>query len=485
MHSLRRNFGYQMAYRILTIITPLITTPVLSRALGAEALGVYSATQAYVNYFVLFAMLGVEKYGNRSIAALQGDRKAIQACFWNIYAVQFFASCISMTVYLLSSIWVPVERRIFMLMQSLWLVSCLLDINWFYFGCEQFRLTVTRSTIIKLLTVVCIVLFIHSPADLAKYILIMAGGTVVSQMVLWSALPGYISFEWPRWQLVRTHVRPMLYLFVPVLAASVFHIMDKTMLDLLSNEENLGYYYSADKMINIPLGVISAVSTVMLPRMSNIIETKTPDDARRMLKKSSELITFLIAAIGFGIAAVAQEFVPLFFGPGFEPCVHLVYCFVPVLFVKSWGDMICSQYLIPAKQDRLYTAAVFAGAAANLVANYVLIRRYAAVGAVLGTFLAESVVLIIEMVGTRNEVSFLRLIRSQFKYILFGGAMLIVVRVFASSVHFNILLQLGLMILLGAFIFTFICCTDWLIEKKGIFYDMLLNITEKIKTRGV
>lgn len=57
MRSLKKNFGYQMVYRILTVITPLITSPYLSRVLGVEALGKYSASQAYVNYFVLFAML--------------------------------------------------------------------------------------------------------------------------------------------------------------------------------------------------------------------------------------------------------------------------------------------------------------------------------------------------------------------------------------------------------------------------------------------
>lgn len=45
MRSLKRNFGYQMVYRILTVITPLITSPYLSRVLGVEALGKYSASQ--------------------------------------------------------------------------------------------------------------------------------------------------------------------------------------------------------------------------------------------------------------------------------------------------------------------------------------------------------------------------------------------------------------------------------------------------------
>ena len=78
MSNIKKNFSYQIIYRIITVITPLVTAPILSRALGAENLGVFSATQAYVNYFLLFAMLGVENYGNRSIAAVQKIREKRQ-----------------------------------------------------------------------------------------------------------------------------------------------------------------------------------------------------------------------------------------------------------------------------------------------------------------------------------------------------------------------------------------------------------------------
>ena len=137
---------------MITIITPLITIPILSRALGAKNLGIYSATLAYVNYFTLFAMLGIENYGNRSIAAVQGNTKKIQELFWNIYAVQVITSVIAVVVYLFSLLFIDSSRIVIALLQGLWLIGCLLNINWFYFGTEQFKLTVTRNIIIKIIT---------------------------------------------------------------------------------------------------------------------------------------------------------------------------------------------------------------------------------------------------------------------------------------------------------------------------------------------
>ena len=40
--SVSKNYLYNMAYQILAILLPLITTPYLSRVLGAESIGIYS-----------------------------------------------------------------------------------------------------------------------------------------------------------------------------------------------------------------------------------------------------------------------------------------------------------------------------------------------------------------------------------------------------------------------------------------------------------
>ena len=44
---------------------PIVTAPYLARVLGANQLGIYSYTLSVANYFVLFSLLGIEKYGTR------------------------------------------------------------------------------------------------------------------------------------------------------------------------------------------------------------------------------------------------------------------------------------------------------------------------------------------------------------------------------------------------------------------------------------
>ena len=63
--DVKKNFIYRTLYEILTVITPFITTPYVSRVLGADGIGIYSYTASIMAYFTLFAALGTMSYGER------------------------------------------------------------------------------------------------------------------------------------------------------------------------------------------------------------------------------------------------------------------------------------------------------------------------------------------------------------------------------------------------------------------------------------
>ena len=79
--STGKNAAYQIIYQILVTITPLITTPIVSRELGAENIGIYQFTLSIQSYFVLFAMLGFTDYGTRTIAETPRDKNELSAKF--------------------------------------------------------------------------------------------------------------------------------------------------------------------------------------------------------------------------------------------------------------------------------------------------------------------------------------------------------------------------------------------------------------------
>lgn len=480
MNKLRKNVIYQMAYRILAIITPLITAPYLSRTLGANCLGIYSYTLSSVNYFVLFAMLGTETYGNREIARVSahGNADELSQTFWEIYTLQICTSLMAIGAYLIYVIFVH-ENRLIALLQGIWLISTMLDINWFFFGIEQVRYTVTRNFMVKAASVVCILLFIKSEKDLILYVVIMGASVACSQIFMWIYLKKFIHYKKVKKNNIVKHLKPNLMLFIPVIGSSVYYIMDKSMLGWLSTYTELGYYYNSDKVINIPLGLITGLGTVFLSRMSKLYEAKDKDAEQALLKKSVELYTFMSAALSFGIAAVAEEFVPIFFGAGYERCILLLMFFAPIMLLKAWNDLMKYQCLLPHNQEKLYTIAVFCGAGANIIANYILINLYGALGAVLGTGVAELTICIVELYFLRNSVS-IEMFASNWFYIVLAIAMLIAVRSFATQVTCATMIKLCLEILLGAGIYMVGCMAYWRLDKKSALGTMMKSAIKNV-----
>ena len=184
--STKKNFLYNLSYQVLIMILPIITTPYIARVIGPEGVGIQAYTFSIANYFLLFAMLGINNYGNRSIAMVREDKIKLSKTFISIYFIQAIMSIITIIAYLIYTMFIIKEYRIIFLIQSIYIVSVILDINWFFFGMEQFKLTVVRNTIIKLLSVGFIFIFVKKSDDLYLYCFILATATLISQSVLWN-----------------------------------------------------------------------------------------------------------------------------------------------------------------------------------------------------------------------------------------------------------------------------------------------------------
>ena len=147
--SAKKNFIYSSIYQVLVLVLPLITTPYVSRIFGAENLGVYSYTNTIAQYFVIFAMLGLNNYGNRAVAMARDNQDELDAVFSEIYTMQVVTGILSLVLYLVYALIIAREYKVYSMILTLYVLSAVFDINWLFFGLEKFKLTVTRNSIIK------------------------------------------------------------------------------------------------------------------------------------------------------------------------------------------------------------------------------------------------------------------------------------------------------------------------------------------------
>lgn len=411
------------------MLIPLLTTPYVARVLGSEGIGRYSYSYSVAYYFVMFAMLGLNNYGNRTIATVREDKTERSKAFFSIYYMQLFTSAVMIVLYIFY-VFLFCEDRVLGLIMLLYVCSSALDINWLFFGLEKFKITVVRNTIVKLITVLCVFLFVKTRSDVYIYAGIYAGGMFVSQTILWSRVKKYVHRVPVTIGDVIQHIKPNLILFVPVVAVSLYKYMDKIMLGAMTSKTEVGYYESCERIINIPLGLINSLGVVMLPRISNLMASKQIDTNKKYLSKSIAFVMFLSSSMSFGIMAVSKEFVPLFYGPGFEKCIVIFQVLLPSCLFLAFANVIRTQYLIPKRKDNIYILSVISGALVNIVINALLIPRYQSVGAAAGTVCAEAAVCVIQSVFVRNELPIGKYIKSALLFIFAGMAMYVIIGCF-------------------------------------------------------
>lgn len=428
MSSVKKNFLYNVVYQLLLIALPLVTTPYISRVLGADGVGIHSYSYTVANYFMLIAMLGVKNHGNRSIAAVRDDPETMSRTFWEIYGLQLLCSMLALGGYFVFTALCEQENQVIFLIQSIFVLTGLLDISWLFFGLEQFKLTVTRNIIIKLLTLGFTFLLVKTRQDLWKYTLIVVLGTFFSQSYLWLHLKKVVRWVRPSFRSMARHLKPELILFIPVIAVSLYKMMDKIMLRQMSTFAQVGFYENSEKILNIPTGIITALGTVMLPRMANLAAKERIEESRRYIRLSMHVAAFLACGMAFGIAGISPELVPIFLGEEFLPCITLLQILAPTVVFIAWANVIRTQYLIPNHKDLSYIVSVSLGALVNLVINALLIPSMAATGAAIGTLCAEGAVCLCQSIQVRKALPMGKYLLECIPYALLGGAMLALLR---------------------------------------------------------
>lgn len=481
MKSLEKNFFYNIGYQVLVIILPLITAPYVSRVLGVSGIGTYSYVYSIAYYFGVLGMLGVSNHGNRTIALSKKNKEKMSFKFWNIYIVQFGFSTLMLIIYLIFIIFFFNGNKLIGIIDSLFVLAYVFDITWFFFGIEEFKVTVIRNTIMKIMTVLCVFIFVKSESDVWKYALIMGLGTLASQLYLWFIIRRHIVLAKPKLSEIKQQIKPIVLLFIPVLAYSIYKIMDKIMLGAFSNVYEVGIYENSDKIVGIPTSIITAFGTVMMPRISTLLTNKDFKTIKKYNKMSFKYFSIIAIGMTAGLIGISNNLAPLYFGEEFQECSIIISGLSISLIFLTWANIIRTQYLIPRKIDNPYIISTIVGAIVNAIVNLILIGKIGAKGAMIGTVVAEFFVFFVQAFLVRKSFPIVDMLKINIVCIPIGVVMSILVnnigRIFGCNIK-SLIMQIitGIIIyLVLIFIFLFI--------KKDEILDIIKEKLRKCRDR--
>lgn len=425
--SMKKNYIYNLIYQLFMIVLPIITTPYLSRVLGVENIGIYSYTLSIVTYFVLFGTLGISLYGQREIAYLQDDEEKRSIKFFELLILKTISMIVAIIIF---SLLFTIDNKydVYYRILIIEMVANIFDISWLYQGLEQFKSIILKNTIVKILGIILIFVFVRTPNDLWKYILIYTGFNLLGNISLWADLRKYIIRIDIKKINIKKIIIPVIMLMIPQIAIQIYTVLDKTMIGFILNDmTEVGYYEQSQKIIKAALTIVTALGTLMIPKISNIFAKGDKNQLKDNIILSFNFTLFLAFSIMFGIVAISYDFVPWFYGPGYNQVKYLLIVFSPMVLFIGVSNILGVQYLVPTKKQNLLTISVVSASLINVLMNMLLIPIYKSTGAAIASVIAEFSVCLIQFYFVRKTINIFDILRLSTKYLISGLVMCIVV----------------------------------------------------------
>lgn len=439
--SLKLNFILHNLRLFLTFTVPLVTFPYITRILGPINIGKVDFANSIVNYFVLFATLGIPTYGIREISNHRNSQYGLTRTVAELSVIQLITTLFSVIFYIVLVLLVPKfsEQKLLFLIIAPNIIFSAFGYEWFYIGIEDQSYITIRFIIIKFIQVFLIFLLVKEQNDFLEYAVILISLNGISSFFNIYRLNKYIKFYKVIRIDLRKHIKPIILMFISVIAISIYNQLDITMVGILVGEREVGLYTTANKLIRIIISLVTSMGIVILPRLTNDLETGNLEGYKYHIKKSLSFILFLGFPLVLGLNIISDEFVFLLAGKEFSESSFSMRLLSPIILIVGLAQFVGFQILYSHKKEKFYTIAVTVAAIINFISNYLLIPIYKQNGAIIGTVIAEISGLIFMLVFAHKYIKEYEIINWRFIfYIIASCIMFLVMYVLKIFINNNI-----------------------------------------------
>lgn len=469
------NYFYNMISEVLTILVPMITTPYVSRVLNATEIGNYGFTSGIVSYFGIAAALGTVNYAKRELAYVQNDAEKRSTVFWEILILRAITTSCAFVLYLGFVHITSSDLKLLYKIQIITVLSWYCDISWLFGGMEDFKVVSMRNTFIKTLGMILIFIFVKNSHDVWKYTAILSGSLLIGNLTAVPYAKKYIIKIPIRSLHISKHMSGILIMFASVVAVQLYTVLDQTMLGRMVNTTEVGYYTQAQKIIRVALTIISSFALVMLPRIATLYKENNKIEMEKYWRISIDYLFMLSLPMMVGCIICADQFVPLFYGPGYEPVSSLLIV-LSILFVILGSGQILGTLLTAIDMQKYATIAVSLGAVVNICLNLLLIRRYHAVGAAAASVVAESLVTFIQLLYLKKSFDFSYALGSILRYSVPSLIMAFVI-ILIKQLPINGWISLIVQVILGVLTYF----TILILRKDSMIFDLTGKLMNRFK----
>ena len=397
--SLAKNSFYNVLYRLLNIVFPLVTSIYIARILKAESIGLVAAAQNNAKYFAMVAALGIPTYGVKLIAQYKVKSQESSKAFSELFVINGVLSIACSIAYVAFVLLIPYFRaqKTLYFIVGLVILFNIFNVDWFYQGIQEYGYITIRSFIVKILSLAGIILFVHSGKDFYAYAIVSTLALVGNYVFNVFRLKRYIvpvvkglEFE--------EHLSHILILFASSVAVEVYVLADTTMLDLMCNSTVVGYYTMSMRAVAVIRTMAVAISAVFLPQMSYLYFSGRKEEFLTLVNKGIHILGAVSIPVAIGFCIVADDAIVLVFGDEFKNSVLTARILSLSIITVAYNNFIGLQILVTLGKEKITTISTICGAITNVIMNFFLIRSFQHNGAAVASATTECVVTMVQIV---------------------------------------------------------------------------------------
>lgn len=390
MTTIKKNFAYRSALTLSNYLMGFITFPYVARVLEVDRIGLVNFVDNTVNYFLLFATMGIGLLGVREVASVKHDKAQLSHTFSNLLGINLLFTVATLVVYIALVLTVPKFNQyseLFYIGSAKILFTALIA-EWFFTGIENFRYITVRSLAIRALYVIAVFIFIKEQADYKLYFILTVGVVVVNALINCAYLTRFIRISLGSMLKLR-YLKQNCVLGVYSIMTSMYLTFNVMFLGFVSDNIQVGYYTTAFKIYMVVLGLFTAFTNVMLPRMSSLLAQGESDQFNTLVGKSFRaMCTFSIPMIVFSFI-LAPQLIHIIAGDGYEGAITPMRILMPAALFVGMAQVLAIQVLAPMKCDRQLFIASVIGAVVSLAVNVSAVWFLKSEGSALVLLLSE------------------------------------------------------------------------------------------------
>ena len=476
-NSVKINFILNTTRMLLGMIFILLTTPYVTRILGAESLGKVEYVNSIITYFILFTALGIPNYGLREVARHREDKCKLSKLVIELGIILFITTAVGYII-LLSFLYNTklLELKNLVILMSINLIFTNIGFEWFYQGIENQLYITIRYIMLRIVSLILLFFIVKNSNDYLKYGIILVLMNSGSNILNFINLKKYISFNKIKIKdlEILKHIKPILVIFSSSIAVSIYLQLDTVMIGNI-DKSAVAIYNVANRLVRIPLTIVTALGTVLFPRISNFYHKNDIENYKKYLNYSLNYILMMALPIFFGIILLSKNIVLIMAGEKFLVSVQTMKILAIIIPIVGIAYFLGYQLLYPRGLERYYTYSVVTAAIVNFIFNYITIPKYLQNGAAIGTVMAESIGVIMMLFFSRKllkEIEFFSIKR--LKYFIASCVMGIFVYIVKLQNMNNIMVLLAsIMIGIISYFFTLLILKEeytsqyfFLVKKK-------------------